>query len=235
MGKLTIKEQAMRHVETHGNDMCRVDILRFVYELTRLGKKYDPVKHRGFYSCAFCKRYGGHFIQGGKAELRKNKSGSYSVWRKTVDGSYVKTDQFNIMTRCSNVHTSLKDVQKIGRELRIDPVNVSKSVAPIANIENIVINSLLSKSKEVSRTFISASEYTRCHKINPENIELFVDTFNEAIRAGELTLNTGLDQIPILNDKEFIKVFRDASDEGWILTWTADDHNTVTYRMIPKN
>jgi len=54
------------------------DIIKFCYYLgAHNAPKYDATRDRGYYSCAFATRFGGHLIQGGKDFLVKgiNKNG----------------------------------------------------------------------------------------------------------------------------------------------------------------
>ena len=54
------------------------DIIKFCYYLgAHNAPKYDATRDRGYYSCAFATRFGGHLIQGGKDQLVKgiNKEG----------------------------------------------------------------------------------------------------------------------------------------------------------------
>jgi len=54
------------------------DIIKFAYYLgAPNAPKYDATRDRGYYSCAFATRYGGHLIQGGTNQLVKgiNKEG----------------------------------------------------------------------------------------------------------------------------------------------------------------
>jgi len=54
------------------------DIIKFAYYLgAPNAPKYDATRDRGYYSCAFATRFGGHLIQGGKDFLVKgiNKEG----------------------------------------------------------------------------------------------------------------------------------------------------------------
>ena len=54
------------------------DIIKFAYYLgAHNAPKYDATRDRGYYSCAFATRFGGHLIQGGKDFLVKgiNKEG----------------------------------------------------------------------------------------------------------------------------------------------------------------
>ena len=54
------------------------DIIKFCYYLgAHNAPKYDATRDRGYYSCAFATRFGGHLVQGGKNQLVKgiNKEG----------------------------------------------------------------------------------------------------------------------------------------------------------------
>ena len=54
------------------------DVIKFCYYLgAHNAPKYDATRDRGYYSCAFATRFGGHLVQGGKNQLVKgiNKEG----------------------------------------------------------------------------------------------------------------------------------------------------------------
>ena len=50
------RREIINFVESKGGAARRSDIVKFIVEGN--GKAYDPVKHRGYYSCAFWKNFG---------------------------------------------------------------------------------------------------------------------------------------------------------------------------------
>lgn len=70
-GEFKTKKQAiLAYVDTFGLDGARyTDIIKFAYELSHGVGKFQPTTDRGYYSCAFSPRYGGHLVRGGEDYL----------------------------------------------------------------------------------------------------------------------------------------------------------------------
>lgn len=72
---MTKREQIMDFVEDQCNgEAYRKDIIKFIVETN--GMKYDPIRHRGYYSSAFCDKYG---VAGRYDYSRRNHKVSHSV------------------------------------------------------------------------------------------------------------------------------------------------------------
>jgi hypothetical protein len=83
--------------------------------------------------------------------------------------------------------------------------------------------------------FVSPDEYQKKYIADLEKVEKFVENFNSYINAGELHVNTALDEIPYLNQKEFDMVKRIASDSGWFLTKSLQFGNDpIIYTLTAK-
>lgn len=88
------------------------------------------------------------------------------------------------------------------------------------------------------KEFIDAKEVKlKKEKVNYLTVENFITKFNRAINIGKEEgdgsshLNSGLENIPILNDAEFDIVVGKAHLKGWKLTRSDDNYQTTTYKM----
>lgn len=80
------------------------------------------------------------------------------------------------------------------------------------------------------KKFIQPTKKTK-KNIDTDKIDSFIGTFNGAIKKGEFSLNTGLSHIPYLNDGEFLAAKIQAIKNGYNLTVSEDNYQTVTYKL----
>jgi len=77
---------------------------------------------------------------------------------------------------------------------------------------------------------------------NQERVDEFIDVFNDEIRKitwvkaddTKITLNTSLDNIPVLTSSDWIQAVDQASENGYYLTYTLDEHDSTTYELSLK-
>lgn len=229
----------MQFVEANGNSARYMDIIEFAYSLKFPGRTFNRKWNRGYYSAAFTRR--GHLVRGGKAELRKNPDGSYSVWRKQADGSYIKplgskpsqpvSENWRLAEEAGNWMNvpaealSLLAEQAKGRTLR--KATPPKAITFLSGDSNIA-------AELASFNFVHSSVYKQKYSVDFEKIRRFAAAFNLAIHDNKLSLNTGLDPIDQLNEQEFSLAVMKADASDWVLTRHEDNYNTVTYKMELK-
>lgn len=216
MSKLTKKERIFRHIEENGNKMRRTDIVKFILSINRPGQPYDHRYHRGYYSVGFQPGVG-HLMKGGKAHLCQNADRSYSVYR-LINGVWKKTETENEPIRVGV--KLLDEIFKLGSPMHSLPEFFGRLSSQSETPEPIA--------------FVSPERYRELNEINLQKIANFVENFNIYIKEGELILNTGLDDIPQLNKKEFEVASKIAADNGWFLTSFDDNYQTVSYKLTPK-
>lgn len=90
------------------------------------------------------------------------------------------------------------------------------------------------------KTFVKASEIKmRKEKIDKYRVDKFIEKFNRSIihdsecESGDssFTINDLLDKVPTLNDNEFECAVELAKEQGWKLTRSDDNYQSVTYKM----
>ena len=241
MEKLTKKEQIMRFVESQGNKARYMEIIEFAFKLNYPNKRFYQYSNRGYYSCAFSPRWGGHLVKGGKAELRKNDDGSYSVWRKQVDGSYVKPIGNKAPEKTSE---GRRLAEEAGNWMNVSPAVLNvlaeqskgrtlRTGIPAGKITMISGSSTLGPEL-ASFNFVHSSVYKEKYAVDFEKLRRFAAAFNLAIHDNKLSLNTGLDTIEHLNEQEFSLAVMKADASGWQLTRHEDNYNSITYKMKLK-
>lgn len=75
---VTKKEAIIAYVKKKGKAGARyTDVIRMAYELSYGVGSFKPTQNRGYYSCAFSPRYGGHLVQGGTDYLTQPFNKTY--------------------------------------------------------------------------------------------------------------------------------------------------------------
>ena len=69
-------------------------------------------------------------------------------------------------------------------------------------------------------------------RVDQDNVDAFINKFNELIEKHRFTANTGLDDIPTLNENEFSLVKSKAHKMGYDLTRFEDNYNSITYKLV---
>lgn len=67
--------------------------------------------------------------------------------------------------------------------------------------------------------------------ISQEKLNKFASAFNKKLRKGSMSANTGLDDIPSLNEDEFVEAQVKALKAGYRLTQSDDNYQTTTYTL----
>lgn len=84
------------------------------------------------------------------------------------------------------------------------------------------------------KTFINANSYISAKDdIRESMINHFIELFNHAIKNSfnKISLNNGLSDVGVLNDKEFEYCVAEAEKQGWKLTRFEDNYQTITYKL----
>lgn len=90
------------------------------------------------------------------------------------------------------------------------------------------------------KTFTHASSVkTNKERTDLNKLEKFIELFNSIFNKktmnenedGSYSLNTGLSQIPQLNNSEFAHAKALAKQQGWTLAQFEDNYQTTTYKM----
>lgn len=69
-------------------------------------------------------------------------------------------------------------------------------------------------------------------RVDQYTVDIFIDRFNQLIEKHQFRANTGLDNIPTLNENEFSLVKSKALKMGYDLTQFEDNYNTITYKLV---
>lgn len=86
-------------------------------------------------------------------------------------------------------------------------------------------------------TFLIASSVNKKReKIDRKRVETVIKRFNREIKKGEedgcpFYLNTGLDNVPLLNREEFKMAKKMAMKQGWDLSMSDDNYQTTSYKL----
>ena len=103
---MATRAQIMDFVEKQcGGEAYRKDIIKFIVETN--GMKYDPIRHRGYYSCAFWDRCGfvGRFHDSRQYQKRSHKIGYLLVPSYKGDSRYLhknsSTGKYELLYACN--------------------------------------------------------------------------------------------------------------------------------------
>jgi hypothetical protein len=74
----TKKDAIIEYVKKKGKAGARyTEVIRMAFEISHGVGSFKPTQNRGYYSCAFAPRFGGHLVQGGKDYLTKPFNKTY--------------------------------------------------------------------------------------------------------------------------------------------------------------
>jgi hypothetical protein len=81
-------------------------------------------------------------------------------------------------------------------------------------------------SDVIAKTYFGSEE-----SVDFEKIDKLISVFNDKLVIGESVVNTGLDNVEELNDREYVIMKAKANLMGWKLDVFADNYNTTSYRL----
>ena len=82
--------------------------------------------------------------------------------------------------------------------------------------------------------FLKACDYSYKRNYNRAKVDKVITALNKKIQEGEDRVNDALDEVPTLSEKEFEEARKNADKQGWILTLHPDNHDSITYKVTPK-
>ena len=86
--------------------------------------------------------------------------------------------------------------------------------------------------RKMNNLFIDAeSVRDEQETVHRKNVVGFANIMNRKLKKNNYTINSSLDELPVLNDTEFKYLQKEAKKAGWKLVKFEDNYNTTTYKM----